>query len=91
MQFPAMRLMLDTEDRLMLMTDGVAEAQDSDGGLFGFDRISAMLQAGADDAGLAQAAQEFGQEDDITVLTITRLAPVSEPSPERIAPVLAPA
>jgi hypothetical protein len=91
MQFPAMRFTLESEDALMLMTDGVVEAQKADGPLFGFDRIAAMLQAGADAAGLAQAAQDFGQEDDITVLTITRLALVSEPSAERIAPVLTPA
>jgi hypothetical protein len=69
--FPAMRFTLKTDDALMLMTDGVVEAQKAEGPLFGFDRIAAMLQAGADAAGLAQAAQEFGQEDDITVLTLT--------------------
>ena len=89
--FPAMRFTLEADDALMLMTDGVVEAQKADGPLFGFDRIAAMLQAGADGARLAQAAQEFGQEDDITVLTVTRLVPASEPLPDRIAPFFAPA
>jgi len=52
------------------MTDGVAEAQDSEGHLFGFDRIGEMLRKGTAAAALATAAQAFGQEDDITVLTV---------------------
>ena len=51
------------------MTDGVAEAQNADGRLFGFERISELLHTGSDGAALAAAAQAFGQEDDITVLT----------------------
>jgi serine phosphatase RsbU (regulator of sigma subunit) len=58
----------------MLMTDGVAEAQDAAGHLFGFDRISEMLRGGVAAAALATAAQNFGQEDDITVLTVARMA-----------------
>jgi serine phosphatase RsbU (regulator of sigma subunit) len=58
----------------MLMTDGVAEAQDGAGHLFGFDRISEMLRKGVAAAALATAAQNFGQEDDITVLTVARMA-----------------
>jgi serine phosphatase RsbU (regulator of sigma subunit) len=61
-------------DRLMLMTDGVAEAQNAGGELFGFERVEEMLGKGASAAALARAAQDFGQEDDITVLTVARLA-----------------
>jgi len=56
------------------MTDGVAEAQDAAGQLFGFDRIDQMLRGGLAAAALATAAQNFGQEDDITVLTVARMA-----------------
>jgi hypothetical protein len=52
----------------------VAEAQDAVGHLFGFDRISEMLRRGVAAAALASAAQNFGQEDDITVLTVARMA-----------------
>jgi hypothetical protein len=72
--FPVSRFKLAEGDSLMLMTDGVAEAQDAAGHLFGFDRISEMLGAGIVAATLATAAQNFGQEDDITVLTVARMA-----------------
>lgn len=73
--FPLLRFKLVAGDSLMLMTDGVAEAQDSEGRLFGFDRIAEMLGTGIAAATLATAAQAFGQEDDITVLTVARTAP----------------
>jgi serine phosphatase RsbU (regulator of sigma subunit) len=54
------------------MTDGVVEATSSSGALFGFDRTSAISAQSAAD--VAAAAQAFGQNDDITVLTITLTA-----------------
>jgi hypothetical protein len=72
--FPVLRFKLAEGDSLMLMTDGVAEAQDAVGHLFGFDRISEMLRRGVAAAGRARAAPNFGQEDDITVLTVARMA-----------------
>jgi phosphoserine phosphatase RsbU/P len=72
--FPALHFKLSEGDTLMLMTDGVAEAQDAEGHLFGFDRIAEMLRKGAPAAALATAAQDFGQEDDITVLTVRSVA-----------------
>jgi hypothetical protein len=59
-------------DTLMLMSDGVAEAQDQQKQLFGFERIRQMLQRPISAADLASAAQDFGQEDDILVLRIQR-------------------
>jgi hypothetical protein len=78
LHFPALQFTLEAGDSLMLMTDGVAEAQDAHGQLFGFDRIAEMLHAGAGGPALATAAQEFGQQDDITVLTL-RFAPSEVP------------
>jgi hypothetical protein len=40
--------------------------------LFGFERISAMLEKKATSQEIAQAAQAFGQEDDILVLQVRR-------------------
>jgi hypothetical protein len=74
-EFPVMQFHLSEHDSLMLISDGVAEAQDTHGHLFGFDRIGAMLSVGATAASLATAAQTFGQEDDITVLTVERTMP----------------
>jgi phosphoserine phosphatase RsbU/P len=72
--FPILRFKLSPRDSLMLMTDGVAEAQNAAGDLFGFDRIAEMLRGGIAASALATAAQDFGQEDDITVLTVARMA-----------------
>jgi hypothetical protein len=73
-EFSVMRFQLEPGDRLMLMSDGIAEAQDKQGRLFGFARIQEMLQRHVTGAQMATAAQEFGQEDDISVLSLTRTA-----------------
>jgi hypothetical protein len=89
--FPTSRFQLAERDALMLMTDGVVEAQDAQGHLFGFERINELLHGGVDGAALAETALQFGQRDDITVLTLTRLK-TGEPSRTELAvPALAPA
>jgi GAF domain-containing protein len=55
-------------ERLVLISDGVPEARTSAGDLYGFDRLSSLTLMSARD--IAEAAQRFGQEDDITVLTL---------------------
>jgi serine phosphatase RsbU (regulator of sigma subunit) len=74
-EFSVMHFQLAEGDSLMLMSDGVAEAQDAQGRLFGFERIGEMMSGRATAASLVIAVQNFGQEDDITVLTVARLAP----------------
>jgi phosphoserine phosphatase RsbU/P len=59
--------------QLTLLTDGVVEAQNGHRELFGFDRTAAISNQTAD--AIARAARAFGQQDDITVLTLT-LVPV---------------
>lgn len=54
------------------MTDGVVEARDKTGALFGFERTGALSTQPAE--AIAQAAQAFGQDDDITALTLARTA-----------------
>lgn len=61
-------------DSLTLMTDGVLEARNAEGELFGFERTRDLSKQSPEE--VAQAAQAYGQEDDITVLTLTWLAPV---------------
>jgi sigma-B regulation protein RsbU (phosphoserine phosphatase) len=48
------------------------EARMTSGELFGFDRVHNLSNQSA--FYLAEAAKSFGQEDDITVLTVRRLA-----------------
>ena len=62
------RLTLPPGAQLTLITDGVVEAQSPTKELFGFERTAAISTQTADD--IARAAQAFGQEDDITVLTL---------------------
>ncbi|WP_419805742.1 SpoIIE family protein phosphatase [Terriglobus sp.] len=61
---------LQKGDVITLITDGVIEAQDEHGELFGFDRVCDMVSAHATANAIASAAQSFGQEDDILVLRI---------------------
>jgi sigma-B regulation protein RsbU (phosphoserine phosphatase) len=61
-------------DALTFLSDGVVEARNAAGELFGFDRAQEISKQSA--AQIAEAAARFGQEDDITVLTIA-LAPVA--------------
>lgn len=59
-------------DQLLLITDGVVEAQDQHGAVFGFDRLRELLERHTSPGLLADTAQSFGQQDDITVLEISR-------------------
>lgn len=64
------------DQKLTLITDGVVEARSTAGELFGFERTRALSSETAE--AIAQAAQSFGQEDDITVLTFCMVpAPVT--------------
>ncbi|HEY6446426.1 MAG TPA: PP2C family protein-serine/threonine phosphatase [Acidobacteriaceae bacterium] len=62
-------LILAPGDTLTFLSDGVVEAQDATGALFGFDRTRAISTQSAEE--IAQAASAYGQRDDITVLTLT--------------------
>lgn len=57
--------------QMTLVTDGVVEARNKDGELMGFEQTAAISTKSADQ--IAEAAQAFGQDDDITVVTVTRL------------------
>lgn len=71
-RYEEVRLYLHPGDRLLLLSDGVVEARHNSGELFGFDRVHNLSNQSA--FYIADAAKSFGQEDDITVLTVRRLA-----------------
>jgi Stage II sporulation protein E (SpoIIE) len=66
------RFQMKDGDRLMLISDGIVEATDANGHLFGFQRVEELLRGEHSAAELAGAAQSFGQEDDISVICVTR-------------------
>jgi phosphoserine phosphatase RsbU/P len=85
--FPVNRLRLGPGDAIVLYTDGVSEAQDTSGGFFGVERIVATAaplrreSAPGLTENLLGAVRAFAgeapQSDDITILTLRRLAPAA--------------
>lgn len=67
-EYDEIQVQLEPGDRLTFLSDGVVEAQSRNGELFGFERARALAMRTADE--IAQAAEAFGQQDDITVVTI---------------------
>jgi serine phosphatase RsbU (regulator of sigma subunit) len=57
-------------EQLVLVSDGVVEAENARRELFGFERTREMSMKSA--AEIAEAALAWGQTDDITVLTVRR-------------------
>jgi phosphoserine phosphatase RsbU/P len=82
------RFELDDGDRLTLLSDGVVEARNQSGELFGFSRTRDISGLSAEE--IASAAQGFGQNDDITVLTLSyvRLTAASLREGHRLAKIL---
>ena len=76
------RFKLSEGDRLVLMSDGIVEAMDAAGNLFGFERVQELVRKSHSAAEVAAAAQRFGQEDDISVISVTR-TPVLKPAMAR--------
>lgn len=82
--FPVNRLRLAQGDAIVLFTDGVAEAADPAGGFFGIERTTGAVAASREKPAsavtedLLQAVRAFAagapQSDDITILTLRRLA-----------------
>jgi serine phosphatase RsbU (regulator of sigma subunit) len=71
------KLALSLGKSLTFLSDGVVEARNQAGELFGFERTRDLSTQSAET--IAQAAQFHGQEDDITVLTLAfapALAPI---------------
>jgi Stage II sporulation protein E (SpoIIE) len=71
-EFSVMHFQLNVEDKLVVMSDGVAEAADADGHLFGFERVHELLRNAKSASEVANAAESFGQEDDISIISVTR-------------------
>jgi serine phosphatase RsbU (regulator of sigma subunit) len=82
-------MQMQAGDQLVLYTDGVLEATNPDTKeMFGFERMSKLFASLPTAAEAASAAIAFGQDDDVTVLTITRLHAGEEGTTSVESPVL---
>jgi hypothetical protein len=61
-------------ETLTFYTDGIVEARNQAGELYGFERLAALLRADPSIEQMVEEARNFGQQDDITVFKVTRLA-----------------
>jgi Stage II sporulation protein E (SpoIIE) len=86
-EFSNSRFKLNEDDHLVLISDGIAEARNSEGQLFGFERVQDLLRNGKTVAEVASAAQSFGQDDDISAIAVTRTA-VTERSEGSMIPTM---
>ena len=69
LKYAESRLEISGGDTLIMLSDGIVEARNPDGELFGFERTQAISTRSAEE--IASAAMQFGQEDDITVVKLT--------------------
>jgi Stage II sporulation protein E (SpoIIE) len=76
-------------DHFSLYTDGLLEARNQSGELYGFERLEVLFGARPSASQASDEAVAFGQEDDVTVLTLTRVAVGEESVTLLSAPVLA--
>src|SRR6202167_1362260 len=66
--------LLHEGETLTFYTDGILEARNAAGELYGFDRVTALVGSGRTIEQMVEEACNFGQQDDITVFRVTRLA-----------------
>jgi hypothetical protein len=95
MAYDEIALAIAHGQQLTLVSDGVVEAGNHHGELYGFDRLSQLMRERPTAEHVANTAVDFGQDDDITVLTSTRL-PATPAQPRtarrarRMPPIAAP-
>ncbi len=82
-------LTLQPNDHLVLYTDGLLEARGSNGELFSFERLESLIARRPQASEATQVAVDFGQDDDITVLTLTRLSSTPRRESELDTPAFA--
>ena len=68
MHYEQATFQLNVGDRLIFLSDGVVEATNAQGELFGFERTQQVSNESA--RYIAQTARHFGQTDDITVVSL---------------------
>src|SRR5580704_12561054 len=87
--YQQVEVQLHEGDYFSLYTDGLLEARNPSGELYGFERLKVLFGTRPSAAQASDEAVAFGQEDDVTVLTLTRLAAGEKSSTLLSVPVLA--
>ncbi len=72
-EYEEVSLTLKVGDHFSLYTDGLLEARSPSGELYSFARLERLFASHPSAQQATQAAVNFGQDDDITVLTLTRM------------------
>lgn len=67
-RYDVFTVQLSAGDQLTFMSDGAVEAQSRTGELLGFERTRELSKQSAE--AITRAARVFGQQDDITVVTV---------------------
>ncbi len=75
-QYETVRVQLAAGARVTFYSDGIVEAQNTEGELFGFERCGELAMQPV--AKIVDAARRFGQQDDMTVIAVTRVAAAAE-------------
>jgi hypothetical protein len=87
--YQQVEVQLKEGDHFSLYTDGLLEARNHSGELYGFERLEVLFGTRPSASRASEEAVAFGQEDDVTVLTLTRLATGEKSVTVLSAPVLA--
>ncbi|HEY2861418.1 MAG TPA: SpoIIE family protein phosphatase [Terracidiphilus sp.] len=85
MTYEQVSFQLEQGMRLIFLSDGVVEAQNPEGELFGFERTQQVSNESA--RYIAQTAKRFGQNDDITVISVYIAACERKSVPQELVPV----
>ena len=78
-QYDSVTFHLHAGETLTLLTDGVLEARTPRGELFGYGRLAKLMEAQPTVQQIVDAACSFGQDDDITVLSVSLTAHTESP------------
>jgi serine phosphatase RsbU (regulator of sigma subunit) len=88
MSYEEKEIVLDAGQSALFYTDGLVEAHDPKGEMFGFPRLRAFVAEHGEERSLGDflleqlysfTGEEWEQEDDITLLTLRRSSSLSEP------------
>jgi phosphoserine phosphatase RsbU/P len=84
-EYEEMTFSLRPGDHVSLYTDGLLEARNQAGEVYGFDRLKPLFRSRPSADAAAEAAVRFGQDDDITVLTLSCLGAAEETPIQQLA------